>query len=116
MTVTLAALATAVALAAPAWVVIGLFPLLGFGIGTLYPRVTAQALGRAGYTEQGFVSSALQIGDSAGAATALALSAIAFTAAGSGCRPRMSRSWRHGRPRPRRLVVSHRFGERQGPG
>jgi MFS family permease len=84
MTVTLAALATAVALAAPAWVVIGLFPLLGFGIGTLYPRVTAQALGRAGDTEQGFVSSALQIGDSAGAATALALSAIAFTAAGSG--------------------------------
>ncbi|TQN48087.1 putative MFS family arabinose efflux permease [Humibacillus xanthopallidus] len=84
MTVTLAALATSLWLAAPAWVVIGLFPLLGFGIGTLYPRVTAQALGRAGATEQGFVSSALQIGDSAGAATALALSAIVFAAAGSG--------------------------------
>jgi MFS family permease len=84
MTVTLAGLATALAVGAPAWVVIALFPLLGFGIGTLYPRVTAQALGRAGATEQGFVSSALQIGDSAGAATALALSAIVFAAAGSG--------------------------------
>ena len=84
MTMTLAGLATALALEAPAWVVISLFPLLGFGIGTLYPRVTAQALGRADTSEQGFVSSALQIGDSAGAATALALSAIVFAAAGSG--------------------------------
>jgi hypothetical protein len=84
MTLTLIGLAAAVALGAPSWVVIALFPLLGFGIGNLYPRVTAQALGRAGGTEQGFVSSALQIGDSAGAATALALSAIVFAAAGSG--------------------------------
>ena len=84
MTVTLLALASAVAVGAPSWVVITCFPLLGLGIGTLYPRVTAQALGRADSTEQGFVSSALQIGDSAGAATALALSAIIFAAAGSG--------------------------------
>ena len=84
MTATLVGLAAAVAMEAPAWVVITLFPLLGLGIGTLYPRVTAQALGRADATEQGFVSSALQIGDSAGAATALALSAIVFAAAGSG--------------------------------
>jgi len=33
--------------------------------------------------EQGFVSSALQIGDSSGAATAIALSAIVFVGAGS---------------------------------
>ena len=84
MTATLVGLAAAVAMEAPAWVVITLFPLLGLGIGTLYPRVTAQALGRADATGQGFVSSALQIGDSAGAATALALSAIVFAAAGSG--------------------------------
>ena len=84
MTATLVGLAAAVAMEAPAWVVITLFPLLGLGIGTLYPRVTAQALGRADATEQGFVSSALQIGDSAGAATALALSALIFAAAGSG--------------------------------
>ncbi len=84
LTVTLLGLAAALALAAPPWVVITIFPMLGFGIGTLYPRVTAQALGRAEGTEQGFVSSALQIGDSAGAATALALSAIVFAAAGSG--------------------------------
>jgi len=84
MTATLVGLAAAVAMEAPSWVVITLFPLLGLGIGTLYPRVTAQALGRADATEQGFVSSALQIGDSAGAATALALSAIVFAAAGSG--------------------------------
>src|SRR6478736_6328309 len=83
ITVSLVALAGAVSLAAPTWVVIALFPVVGFGIGTLYPRVTAQALARAGSTEQGFVSSALQIGDSSGAATAIALSAIVFVGAGS---------------------------------
>src|SRR6478752_1269118 len=83
ITVSLVALAGAVSLAAPTWVVIALFPVVGFGIGTLYPRVTAQALARAGTTEQGFVSSALQIGDSAGAATSIALSAIVFAGAGS---------------------------------
>ena len=84
LTLTLAGLAVALAAGAPAWLVIAIFPLLGFGIGTLYPRVTAHALGRADGTQQGFVSSALQISDSAGAATALALSAIVFAAAGSG--------------------------------
>jgi MFS family permease len=83
ITLTLGGLAVAVALGAPTWVVVGLFPVLGLGIGTLYPRVTAQALGRAASTERGFVSSALQIGDSSGAATAIAVSAIAFAAAGS---------------------------------
>ena len=83
ITVTLVALAGAVLLDAPTWVVIALFPVLGLGIGTLYPRVTAQALSRAASTEQGFVSSALQIGDSSGAATAIALSAIVFAGAGS---------------------------------
>ena len=83
MTLTLVGLAAAVAVDAPAWVLIAVFPALGFGIGTLYPRVTAQALGRAAEPEQGFVSSALQIGDSAGAATAIAVSALVFTAAGS---------------------------------
>jgi MFS family permease len=83
MTLTVGALAVAVALDAPTWVLIAVFPMLGLGIGTLYPRVTAQALARAESTEQGFVSSALQIGDSAGAATAIALSAIVFSAAGS---------------------------------
>ncbi|MEO7447942.1 MAG: MFS transporter [Humibacillus sp.] len=84
LTLTLAGLAVALAAGAAAWLVIAIFPLLGFGIGTLYPRVTAHALGRADGTQQGFVSSALQISDSAGAATALALSAIVFAAAGSG--------------------------------
>ncbi|MFM6849961.1 MAG: MFS transporter [Terrabacter sp.] len=83
ITVTLGAIGLAVALDAPAWVLIALFPAVGIGIGTVYPRVTAQALSRASSTEQGFVSSALQIGDSAGAATAIALSAIVFAAAGS---------------------------------
>ncbi len=83
MTVTLTLMAVAVATGAPAWVVIGLFPIAGFGIGTLYPRVTAQALSRADLDEQGFVSSALQIGDSAGGATAIALSALVFAFVGS---------------------------------
>jgi len=83
MTLTLGGLALAVAFGAPTWVLVATFPVLGFGIGTLYPRVTAQALSRAQSTEQGFVSSALQIGDSAGAATAIALSAIVFASAGS---------------------------------
>ncbi len=82
MAVTLVLMAVAVATGAPAWVLIALFPLGGFGIGTLYPRVTAQALSRADPEEQGFVSSALQIGDSAGGATAIALSAVVFAAVG----------------------------------
>lgn len=83
MVLTLGGLALALAFGAPTWVLVATFPVLGFGIGTLYPRVTAQALSRAESTEQGFVSSALQIGDSAGAATAIAVSAIVFAAAGS---------------------------------
>ncbi|MEW1953696.1 MFS transporter [Terrabacter sp. NPDC080008] len=79
----LVGLSTAVAVGAPTWVVVALFPLVGLGIGTLYPRVTAQALARADETEQGFVSSALQIGDSSGAATAIAVSAIVFAGTGS---------------------------------
>src|SRR6476620_5686535 len=84
MTLTVGTLAVAVALDAPTWVLIAVFPMLGLGIGTLYPRVTAQALARAESTEQGFVSSALQIGDSAGAATAIALAANVSSAAGPG--------------------------------
>src|SRR6478672_1516086 len=83
ITVSLVALAGAVSLAAPTWVVIALFPAVGLGIGTLYPRVTAQALARSGPAEQGFVSSALQIGDSSGAGTAIAVSDIVFAGAGS---------------------------------
>ncbi|OFE17674.1 hypothetical protein BA895_14315 [Humibacillus sp. DSM 29435] len=82
MTLTLMLMAVAVATGAPAWVLIALFPLAGFGIGTLYPRATAQALSRADPEEQGFVSSALQIGDSAGGATAIALSAVVFAGIG----------------------------------
>lgn len=82
MTLTLALMAAAVAAVAPAWVLITLFPVAGFGIGTLYPRVTAHALSRAAADEQGFVSSALQIGDSAGGATSIAVSAVVFAAAG----------------------------------
>ncbi|WP_374968955.1 MFS transporter [Terrabacter sp. BE26] len=83
ITLSLVGLAAAVGACAPTWVVVSLFPLVGLGIGTLYPRVTAQALSRADATEQGFVSSALQIGDSSGAATAIALSAIVFAGTGS---------------------------------
>ncbi|MBB2987762.1 MFS transporter [Terracoccus luteus] len=83
MTVSLVAMAALVAVGAPAWTLIAVFPVAGFGIGTLYPRVTAQALGRADDDEQGFVSSALQIGDSSGGASAIALSAIVFAVAGS---------------------------------
>lgn len=83
MTLSLAGLSAAVGVGAPTWAVVALFPLVGLGIGTLYPRVTAQALSRADETQQGFVSSALQIGDSSGAATAIAVSAIAFAATGS---------------------------------
>ena len=83
MAVALVLMAVAVATGGPAWLLIALFPLGGFGIGTLYPRVTAQALSRAGADEQGFVSSSLQIGDSAGGATAIALSAVVFAAVGT---------------------------------
>jgi MFS family permease len=81
MTAALGGIALAVAVDAPAPVIIALWPVVGLGMGTLYPRLTAQALSRAQRDEQGFVSSALQIGDSTGGATALAVSAIAFAAA-----------------------------------
>lgn len=83
VTLPLVGLTVAVAMDAPAWVVIALFPVVGLGIGTVYPRVTAQALSRADDDNQGFVSSALQIADSAGAATAIAVTAIVFALAGS---------------------------------
>lgn len=78
-TLAMAGLAAAIAADAPAGVIIALWPVAGFGMGTLYPRLTAQALSRVDRDGQGFVSSAMQIGDSAGAAVALALSAIVFT-------------------------------------
>lgn len=82
MAVALLLMAASVAIGAPPWVIIALFPFVGFGIGTLYPRVTAQALSRAEPHEAGFVSSALQIGDSAGGATAIAVSAVVFAGLG----------------------------------
>lgn len=84
MTAALAGIAAAVAADAPAAVIIALWPVVGLGMGTLYPRLTAQALSRAERDGQGFVSSALQIGDSTGAATALAVSAVVFAAVGTG--------------------------------
>ena len=83
MALALVLMAVGVAAGAPAWVVIALFPWVGFGIGTLYPRVTAQALARADREQAGFVSSALQIGDSAGGAAAIAVSAVVFAGVGA---------------------------------
>lgn len=85
LTAGLAGIAVTVAAAGPAWVVITLWPVAGFGMGLLYPRVTAQAMSRAGADDQGFVSAAMQISDSTGASIALAFSAIVFLLlAGSG--------------------------------
>ena len=124
ITLSLLGLAAAVALDAPTWVVIALFPAVGLGIGTLYPRVTAQALARSGPGEQGFVSSALQIGDSSGAATAIAVSAIVFAGAGSAVPGRVCRGLRrHGRARAHRLgrrppgpLTTPAFPAASGPG
>lgn len=74
----LAGIAVTVAAGGPAWPVIALWPVVGFGMGLLYPRVTAQAMSRAGADAQGFVSAAMQISDSTGASLALAFSAMVF--------------------------------------
>jgi 5-carboxymethyl-2-hydroxymuconate isomerase len=58
--------------------VIAIWPLVGFGLGSVYPRVTDFALARAGADEEGFVSAALQISDATSAATALAVAAVLF--------------------------------------
>lgn len=85
VTAALAGISIAAAANAHAWVIISLWPVVGLGMGTLYPRVTAQAIARADADDQGFVSSAMQIGDSTGASAALAVSAIVFAAlAGAG--------------------------------
>lgn len=80
VTAALGGISVAVAMHTQAWVIIVLWPVVGLGMGTLYPRVTAQAIARAGADDQGFVSSAMQIGDSTGASAALAVSAIVFAA------------------------------------
>lgn len=74
----LAGIAVTVAADGPAWLVIALWPVVGFGMGLLHPRVTAQAMSRAGVDAQGFVSAAMQISDSTGASLALAFSATVF--------------------------------------
>ncbi|MEJ7651484.1 MAG: MFS transporter [Nakamurella sp.] len=72
-------IAASVLLSAPAWTIIAIWPLVGFGLGSAYPRVTDFALARADDDEEGFVSAALQISDSTAAATALAVAAVVFT-------------------------------------
>lgn len=72
-------IAASVLLSAPAWTIIAIWPLVGFGLGSAYPRVTDFALARAVDDEEGFVSAALQISDSTAAATALAVAAVVFT-------------------------------------
>lgn len=84
ITITLCAFALAIASGAHPVVLMVVFAFMGLGIGTVYPRVTAEALGTAPAQEQGFVSAALQVADSAGAATALAITAVVFAIAGSG--------------------------------
>lgn len=78
LTAGLTGIAVTVAVDGPAWLVIALWPVVGSGMGLLYPRVTAQAMSRAGADVQGFVSAAMQISDSTGASLALAFSAIVF--------------------------------------
>lgn len=77
-------IAVSVMLSAPAWTVIAMWPLVGFGLGSAYPRVTDFALARADDDAEGFVSAALQISDATAAATALAIAAVVFAVLSAG--------------------------------
>jgi MFS family permease len=52
------------------------------GMGLLYPRATSAVLARASAAERGNASAAIALSDATGAATALAVSGLVFTAAG----------------------------------
>lgn len=52
------------------------------GMGLLYPRATSAVLARASAAERGNASAAIALSDATGAATALAVTGLVFTAAG----------------------------------
>lgn len=59
------------------------FAFVGLGLGTIYPRVSSSALAQTPPEQHGFISSAIQIGDQAGGALALALGAVVFAVTGA---------------------------------
>ncbi|KRA23164.1 MFS transporter [Microbacterium sp. Root61] len=63
----------------PAVLIIG-WALAGAGMGLMYPRLTVLTLAYSTPQNQGFNSSALSISDSIGAATAIAVMGVVFTA------------------------------------
>lgn len=73
------AVATAV-LQLPAVVLIAGWGLAGGGMGLMYPRLTVLTLAYSTSQNQGFNSSALSISDSVGAASAIAVMGLVFTA------------------------------------
>jgi MFS family permease len=66
----------------PPAVVIAGWSLAGAGMGLMYPRLTVLTLAYSTPRNQGFNSSALSISDAVGAATAIALMGVVFTALG----------------------------------
>ena len=64
----------------PPWVLIVGWAFAGGGMGLMYPRLTVLTLAYSTPQNQGFNSSALSISDSVGAAAAIAVMGLAFTA------------------------------------
>ena len=64
----------------PPWVLIAGWAFAGGGMGLMYPRLTVLTLAYSTPQNQGFNSSALSISDSVGAATAIAVMGLVFTA------------------------------------
>ena len=71
--------ATAMLHLEPAVLIVG-WALAGSGMGLMYPRLTVLTLAYSAPQNQGFNSSALSISDSIGAASAIAIMGVVFTA------------------------------------
>jgi len=78
--VALTALLVTALLGWPTWVVIVVWTCGGAGMGLAYPRLSVMTLAASTPSNQGFNSSAMNIADSSGAATAIAATGIVFVA------------------------------------
>jgi MFS family permease len=65
----------------------GVWAVAGFGMGLMYPRVSALVLAASGQRDQGRNSAAVSISDAVGGATAISLTGLVFAAVGGASQP-----------------------------
>ena len=78
-----AAVLAAAVLGLSPWLIGATWVVAGAGMGLMYPRVSAYVLAASSEADQGRNSAAMSIAEAVGAATAISLAGLVFTAAGS---------------------------------